>query len=170
MIDRLKVYCALNAIMNPSRFSLAYFAVLQQSSMTLRYSLQSILDRTKSFRQEMSKLKQLYAVSERDNKLQEGDISYPTQNSNDSGMAFELRYVALAVSHVLLTKPQKRCFLFLPRCHDHKSPGPSVSINQAGPTHRHCGRQWKRKVYPHQTVIKILRCFFRGAPHRRRSR
>jgi hypothetical protein len=87
------MYCAINAVMNPSKFSIASVAVLQHSSMSLRYSIQLILYETKSFRQHISKLKNLYGIEDVKMKLKEGEVSYPSPNSKDTGMSFELRYV-----------------------------------------------------------------------------
>ncbi|KAF9458572.1 P-loop containing nucleoside triphosphate hydrolase protein [Collybia nuda] len=95
--DLPMVYCAINAILNPSKFSIASIAVLQQSSMTLRHSFDSILYDAKSFRQQMSKLKNLYTISSVKNKLQDGDSSYPQSNSmSEAGMAFDLKNVSFA--------------------------------------------------------------------------
>jgi hypothetical protein len=87
------MYCAINAVVNPSKFSVAAVAVLQHSSMNLRNSIQIILHETKSFQRHISKLKILYSISDVKIKLQEGDVSYPGPNSKDTGMSFELRYV-----------------------------------------------------------------------------
>ncbi|RDB22977.1 Lipid A export ATP-binding/permease protein MsbA [Hypsizygus marmoreus] len=92
--DLPMVYCALHAVMNPAKFSVASVAVLQQSSMTLRYSLENILYTGNCFRRNVSKLHQLYAVSERRNKLGDGDLSYPRSDTeHKEGMAFELKDV-----------------------------------------------------------------------------
>jgi ABC-type multidrug transport system fused ATPase/permease subunit len=82
--------------MNPSKFSLAYFAILQQSSSTLGYALERVLSRTKSLTQQVVQLKHLYEISEVQTKLQEGDLSYPLSDSEDSGMAFELQGISFA--------------------------------------------------------------------------
>jgi hypothetical protein len=87
------MYCAIIAVVNPSKFSIASIAVLQHSSEQLRYSIQLILYETKSFRRHISKLKNLYGITDVKIKLQEGDISYPHPNSKDTGMSFELQYV-----------------------------------------------------------------------------
>lgn len=91
------IYCAMNAILNPARFSIASIAVLQQSSTTLRYSFQSIIYNAKTFQRHVSKLKKLYAVSEKKAKLQDGDLAYPSpETQNKDGMAFELRNITFA--------------------------------------------------------------------------
>lgn len=87
-----KVYCAVNAVMNPSKFSVASIAVLQQSAWTLRYSLESIMYSSRAFQRHVSKLKALYAVSEVKNKIQDGNLSYPQSTTeDDKGMALELK-------------------------------------------------------------------------------
>ncbi|KAG6872397.1 hypothetical protein C0995_009987 [Termitomyces sp. Mi166 len=91
--DLPMVYCAVNVIISPSKFSIASIAVLQQSSSTLRWSLQSILRDMRSFRRHTTKLKNLYALSERLSKIPEGDVPYPSPQTSTDGMAFELKNV-----------------------------------------------------------------------------
>ncbi|RDB22903.1 Lipid A export ATP-binding/permease protein MsbA [Hypsizygus marmoreus] len=90
--DLPMVYSAVNAIMNPTKFSVASVAVLQQSSTTLRYSLESILYKSTAFQRNIIKLKSLYAVSESKNKVEDGDLPYPrSEIVHKEGMAFELK-------------------------------------------------------------------------------
>ncbi|GLB34638.1 putative ABC transporter [Lyophyllum shimeji] len=92
--DLPMIYCAMNAVINPRKFSIASVAVLQQSSSTLRYSFQSIIYNAKTFQRNVGKLTKLYAVSEQKAKLQDGDLAYPAaETENKEGMAFELRNV-----------------------------------------------------------------------------
>ncbi|RDB22985.1 putative multidrug export ATP-binding/permease protein YgaD [Hypsizygus marmoreus] len=95
--DLPMVYCAVNVIINPTKFSVASIAVLQQSSMSLRYSLEKILYKVTAFQHNVSKLRNLYAASERKNKMEDGDLSYPrTEKAHEDGMAFELKDVTFA--------------------------------------------------------------------------
>ncbi|KAG6843741.1 hypothetical protein H0H87_001042 [Tephrocybe sp. NHM501043] len=91
--DLPMVYCAANAIINPSKFSIASIAVLQQSSTTLRWSMQSIIRETRSFQRHVSKLKNLYALSEKLRRIPEGDAPYPSLTSHMDGMSLELKDV-----------------------------------------------------------------------------
>jgi hypothetical protein len=59
--------------------------------MSLGYSIQHIFDETKNFQRYVSKLKNLYGISEFQSKMQEGDLNYPRPSSDPSGMAFELQ-------------------------------------------------------------------------------
>ena len=96
MIYRLKIYCALNAIFYPSKFSVASIAILQQSSTTLRYSLETILRGNEHFRKSVSEVKKFYEATGVVGTMQDGTLSYPrveeedSQNS-DRGMAFEIK-------------------------------------------------------------------------------
>ncbi|KAG6826168.1 hypothetical protein H0H92_000907 [Tricholoma furcatifolium] len=89
--DLPMVYCAAVAIHNPSKLSLASIAVLQQSSQTLRWSLHSVLHQMRYFHRHVSKLKNIYAVTDKLSKTQVGKVPYPTEKSSADGMAFELR-------------------------------------------------------------------------------
>ena len=60
--------------------------------MTLRYSFHYILNSMNSFQQQCATLKNLYALSEVKNKLQDGELSYPRGDAEDErGMSFEFR-------------------------------------------------------------------------------
>jgi hypothetical protein len=85
-----QIYCAIIAIINPSKFSVASVAVLQHSSMSRR-SIQTIQYMMGSFQWHVRELKNLYGISEIKMKLQEGDVAYPSPDSEQTGMAFELR-------------------------------------------------------------------------------
>ena len=67
--------------------------------MSLRYTISSILHKTREFQRHVSKLKNLYGISELKTKLKEGNMVYPTPTSSVQGMSFELQYVTLAKSH-----------------------------------------------------------------------
>ncbi|KAG5641691.1 hypothetical protein DXG03_004423 [Asterophora parasitica] len=95
--DLPMIYCAVNVIANPSTFSVASIAVLQASSATLRYSLQVISQQGRSFQRHVSKLKNLYAVAERESKLKDGELPYPAAKSESvDGMAFTLQDVTFS--------------------------------------------------------------------------
>ncbi|KAG6911417.1 hypothetical protein DXG01_016514 [Tephrocybe rancida] len=64
-----------------------------QSSSSLRYSLQTIIRETQSFQRHISKLKNLYAVSEKTSRIKTGDVPYPSAKSPADGMALELKDV-----------------------------------------------------------------------------
>ncbi|KAG6911415.1 hypothetical protein DXG01_016512 [Tephrocybe rancida] len=89
--DLPMVYCAANAMLNPSRFSIASIAVLQHSSSTLQYSLQTIVSNTRSFQRHVTKLKNLYDISEKLSKIPEGTIPYPSAQTSADGMGLELK-------------------------------------------------------------------------------
>ncbi|KAG5636718.1 hypothetical protein H0H81_007085 [Sphagnurus paluster] len=88
------IYWAINAVMNPTKFSIAFIAILEQTSTNLRYSMETIFVNSKSFQRHVSQLKNLYALSEKRNKLKDGDLPYPCGDTKDgTGMSFELRNV-----------------------------------------------------------------------------
>ncbi|KAG6824264.1 hypothetical protein H0H92_007510, partial [Tricholoma furcatifolium] len=91
--DLPMVYCAASAVFNPSSFTLASVAILQQSSQELRWCLSNILHETQSFQRHVSNLRNLYSISEKANKILSGDTPYPHPESSDEGMALELRDV-----------------------------------------------------------------------------
>jgi hypothetical protein len=100
MILSLKVYCALNAIFYPSKFSVASIAILQQSSTTLRYSLETIFRSNERFRKCLVDVEKFYEATEVVNTMQEGTLSYPRVEEKDKwntdrGMSFEIRYIYL---------------------------------------------------------------------------
>ncbi|KAG6870536.1 hypothetical protein C0992_013090, partial [Termitomyces sp. T32_za158] len=88
--DLPMVYCAANVVINPSKFSIASIAVLQQSSSLLRYSLHYIFRDTQTLNRHVTKLKNLYALLEKLSKVQQGDVPYPRSQTSKDGMAFEL--------------------------------------------------------------------------------
>ncbi|KAG6867211.1 hypothetical protein C0993_005627 [Termitomyces sp. T159_Od127] len=91
--DLPMVYCAANVVINPSRFSIASVAVLQQSSYMLRDSLQTIFCETQTFNRHVTKLKNLYAMLDKVNKTQQGNVPYPSPQTSKDGMALELKNV-----------------------------------------------------------------------------
>ncbi|KAF9458587.1 P-loop containing nucleoside triphosphate hydrolase protein [Collybia nuda] len=93
--DLPMVYCAINAIVNPTQYSIASIAVLQQSSLTLRYSINNIVDNTKTVRRQFNKLKSLYALSGNSKQSPDGELPYPKSDSKpQAGMGFEIQNVS----------------------------------------------------------------------------
>jgi len=91
------VYCAIAAILFPSKFSVASIAILQQSSSTLRSSLEVIFKSSERFRRNLNTLKEIYATSEIQNQVVDGQLSYPQADpSNDHGMKLEFRGVSFS--------------------------------------------------------------------------
>ncbi|TFK34271.1 P-loop containing nucleoside triphosphate hydrolase protein [Crucibulum laeve] len=72
----------------------ASIAILQQSSNTLRYSIENVSNSTESFRKGVNTLNSIYATSKIKNLIQDGSCSYPSaERSCESGMALELKNV-----------------------------------------------------------------------------
>ncbi|KAF8163821.1 P-loop containing nucleoside triphosphate hydrolase protein [Crassisporium funariophilum] len=99
--DLPMVYCAAMAIINPTKFSVASIAILQQSSSHLRYSLETIFQSSEQFRQNMSSIRKVYAASSVTNTMSDGHLSYPSQNEKnecktEKGMSFELKNVSFS--------------------------------------------------------------------------
>jgi len=74
----------------------ASFAILHQSSATLRNSVAMISMEVRQFRNSTSSLMAVYATSDIVNKIVSGNISYPRLDDSSysnakAGMAFELR-------------------------------------------------------------------------------
>ncbi|KIM46798.1 hypothetical protein M413DRAFT_440368 [Hebeloma cylindrosporum] len=95
------VYCALIAIFYPSKFSVASIAILQQSSSTLRYSLETVFRSNEKFRKSVADVKRFYETTEAVNTMQDGTLSYPRIEEKDKwksdrGMSFELSNVSFS--------------------------------------------------------------------------
>ncbi|TFK33870.1 P-loop containing nucleoside triphosphate hydrolase protein, partial [Crucibulum laeve] len=102
--DLPMIYCALNAAMNPSKFSLASIAILQQSASHISYSFSDLLESTTSFRKSINTIKNMYAKNEIPNVVHEGQLSYPHKDFDCAkGMALELRDVSFAYPGSKLT-------------------------------------------------------------------
>jgi hypothetical protein len=77
----------------------ASIAILEQSSATLRYSLETIFQRGEKFRKSLSSIKKVYEASAITNNMNDGTLSYPPiEEKKDNitpnggkGMSFELR-------------------------------------------------------------------------------
>jgi len=95
--DLPMVYCAVNAVLNPSKFSITSIAILQQSSSTLRWTLESVLQNTASFRRHLNEIRSLYDAAKVNNKVVDGERPYPNPiHKSDKGMSFDLRNVTFA--------------------------------------------------------------------------
>ncbi|TFK33868.1 P-loop containing nucleoside triphosphate hydrolase protein [Crucibulum laeve] len=83
--------------MNPSKFSLASIAILQQSASQLEYSVSSVLRHTTEFRNGINSIKDIYTKAYIQNKMKDGHLTYPhPENGSEAGMGFELRNASFA--------------------------------------------------------------------------
>jgi len=91
--DFLQVYCAISVIFFPSKFSVASIAILQQSSTTLRWSLDSVFRMGETMRRNVLNVKRLYAAEKVVNSIKDGALAYPPadEKSTQLGMAYDLR-------------------------------------------------------------------------------
>ncbi|KAF8967246.1 P-loop containing nucleoside triphosphate hydrolase protein [Flammula alnicola] len=92
------IFCALNAIVHPDKFSVASIAILQQSSTTLRYSLRSALHTTQLFRSSVAAVKTVYASAEVINSMNVGEVPYPRNDKEKAlqGMSFHLNNISFS--------------------------------------------------------------------------
>ncbi|KAJ2919899.1 hypothetical protein MD484_g561, partial [Candolleomyces efflorescens] len=91
------VYCGLNVIISPSRFSLAHIAIMQTASTTLRISIVMLFYRNKSLGKNLNTVKEIYSVSSIQNQVDGGKTSYPSsEKSISEGMSFELRNLSFS--------------------------------------------------------------------------
>ncbi|KDR69213.1 hypothetical protein GALMADRAFT_256051 [Galerina marginata CBS 339.88] len=109
--DLPMVFCALNAIMEPTKFSVASIAILQQSSSTLRQSVSMALYASQQFRKSVAAVKTIYASTAVINSMTVGDTSYPridekSDSTNGSkGMGFKLNAVSFSYPGSQATSP-----------------------------------------------------------------
>ncbi|KAJ2917515.1 hypothetical protein MD484_g2899, partial [Candolleomyces efflorescens] len=95
--DLPMAYCGFNAAFSPSRFSLANIAIMQSLSSSLRTSLSTLFDSSEGFGESLSVIKEVYSVSQIQNKINGGHIPYPlTEESVNEGMSFELRNLSFS--------------------------------------------------------------------------
>ncbi|KAJ3508569.1 hypothetical protein NLJ89_g5683 [Agrocybe chaxingu] len=90
-------HCAILAIFRPSAFSVASIAILQQSAVTLRYSLENIFRSAEEFRGAVHSIRRTYETTEVLNLMEDGDLAYPRVDekedwNGEKGMSFELKY------------------------------------------------------------------------------
>jgi hypothetical protein len=99
LFNHLQVYCAVNAVLNPSKFSITSIAILQQSSSTIRRTLENILIDTALFRRHLNEIQNLYDAAKINNKMSDGEHPYPNPiHKCDEGMSFDLRCVWMYMS------------------------------------------------------------------------
>ncbi|KAJ3513132.1 hypothetical protein NLJ89_g3120 [Agrocybe chaxingu] len=94
-------YCALAMIFKPLAFSVASISILQQSALTLRYSLETILSSTEDFRGGVHSIRRMYEATEIMNLMKDGHLPYPQIDDNEEwngerGMSFELKDITFA--------------------------------------------------------------------------
>ncbi|KDR69212.1 hypothetical protein GALMADRAFT_924742 [Galerina marginata CBS 339.88] len=107
--DLPMTYCAISVILNPTEFSVASIAILQQSSITLRYSLEAIFRSSEKFRRSISAIRKVYSASEVLNTMQNGNLPYPRLDekaewNGQKGMSFQLKSVILPSTLFFWTK------------------------------------------------------------------
>ncbi|KAF9527662.1 P-loop containing nucleoside triphosphate hydrolase protein [Crepidotus variabilis] len=94
------VYCAVQTMIAPSRFSVASIAILQDSAESLRYSLETIFSGVEDLRSGLATVKRL-DPSRYQNVIKEGVLPYPVLDEKNEkqerkGMEFELKSVSFA--------------------------------------------------------------------------
>ncbi|KAJ2925277.1 hypothetical protein H1R20_g11818, partial [Candolleomyces eurysporus] len=90
--DLPMVYCGLNVIISPSRFSLSNIAIMQTASTTLRNSIAMLFYRNRNLGKNLNTIREIYSVSKIRNQVDGGKTSYPSsEKSAKEGMSFELR-------------------------------------------------------------------------------
>ncbi|KAJ6455944.1 P-loop containing nucleoside triphosphate hydrolase protein [Mycena vitilis] len=91
------LYYALNAIMNPSRFSLATIATLTQSQSLLCWSFDEIMYRVSTVASLASSVKAMYDLDHVVHQMKSGDLPYPPlRRPHERGMPFELKNVSFS--------------------------------------------------------------------------
>ncbi|KAF6749019.1 P-loop containing nucleoside triphosphate hydrolase protein [Ephemerocybe angulata] len=89
--DLPMAYCAVNAVLYPSRFSIASIAIFQSSSSSLRYSLDTLFRSGHEFQKNLHSIKEIYSTRNIRNKIMDGKVAYPSAEKANEGMSFELR-------------------------------------------------------------------------------
>ncbi|KAF9525800.1 P-loop containing nucleoside triphosphate hydrolase protein [Crepidotus variabilis] len=94
------VYCTIQTIVSPSRFSVASFAILQDAAERLRDSLEAISSGVEDLRSGLAILKRL-DPSRYQNVIKDGAMPYPileekSEKQEQKGMQFEFRSVSFA--------------------------------------------------------------------------
>ena len=73
--------------------SIGSIAILQQTALSIRYSILNVLYDSSSFAALLSSIKSIYALSEVKNKIQDGIEPYPPcDKQHEKGMEIEFRY------------------------------------------------------------------------------
>ncbi|KAF8886866.1 P-loop containing nucleoside triphosphate hydrolase protein [Gymnopilus junonius] len=109
--DLPMIFCAFQALSNPSAFSVASIAILQQSSTNLRYSVSIALSTSQGFRRSIASIKSIYASTSVVNSMTIGDTPYPrmyeksTVIGHSKGMGFELKDISFSYPGTQATAP-----------------------------------------------------------------
>ncbi|KAJ7061480.1 P-loop containing nucleoside triphosphate hydrolase protein [Mycena amicta] len=94
------LYYASNAILNPSQFSLATIATLQQVDSLLSWTFQGILYTLQNFSQQANRVKAIYDVEKVEHDATNGGAAaYPPEgeeHEHEHGMPIELRNVSFS--------------------------------------------------------------------------
>ncbi|TFK62463.1 P-loop containing nucleoside triphosphate hydrolase protein [Pluteus cervinus] len=95
--DLPMIYYATYSILNPSKFSIASIATLQQSSALIRGSFDYMQWLVQRFRSHILEVKRLYALEQIEPTVKEGVLPYPPQESEKPrGMSFDLKDVSFS--------------------------------------------------------------------------
>ncbi len=95
----MQVYCAILALLHPTKTSFASIAILQESSTGLVFHVNYILGSTERFRKNMKKIRDLYeAISYESDEEKKGAVEDKVSDLEDAtlravvGIEFELEY------------------------------------------------------------------------------
>ncbi|KAJ6578164.1 P-loop containing nucleoside triphosphate hydrolase protein [Mycena capillaripes] len=95
--DLPMLYWAVNAIIDPKRYTVTSFAILQQQADALNITFRMISYHFSQGAAAISNIKELYDMADVENKIRDGDQEYPNSaSSTEKGMSFELRNVSFA--------------------------------------------------------------------------
>ncbi|CAA7271192.1 unnamed protein product [Cyclocybe aegerita] len=106
-------YCALSVLLDNKGISLVTFAVVQQSSITLRMSVQMVFLQLTEFRKSLTTMRMLYTAPTVVNTLADGDVAYPRvdrpmSEKATNGMSFSLRDISFLYPDSQSTEPALR--------------------------------------------------------------
>ncbi|KAJ3508580.1 hypothetical protein NLJ89_g5679 [Agrocybe chaxingu] len=105
-------YCGISLLLNKKGTSLITFAVIQQSSMALRTSVQDIFTQITQFRKSLATMRALYTTLVI-NTLTDGNVAYPrvdafmSENAG-TGMSFSLRNISFSYPDSQNSEPALR--------------------------------------------------------------
>ncbi|KAH7926141.1 P-loop containing nucleoside triphosphate hydrolase protein [Leucogyrophana mollusca] len=93
--DLPMLYFAILAIFRPAELSLIHLAILEQTSISLRYTFSTLMWMSESWPGELSGMKTLYRVLDLKNTMKDGEIPYPPQSQfHEGGMELDIRNVS----------------------------------------------------------------------------
>ncbi|KAF9033938.1 P-loop containing nucleoside triphosphate hydrolase protein [Hymenopellis radicata] len=99
-------YFSVQAILDPSKLSIAEVSILQQSSSMLEMALRRMIRNVRHFQAQCQELRNIYEVENIQNILDDGTVAYPGKDEkNSAGMSFELRNLSFTYSGSQTTKP-----------------------------------------------------------------